>query len=433
MALAAHYSYPDAMEAANGVATARLSSWSTTVELVSQVGAESVTNPEGNSLPETVSVQLYGEGPGDEGVYFSSPSSRVPLGGKVMKWEDDYRALARLIEKASKAFKADHAFTGEELAIDIEYKKDTDGKLVVKQIRQIPERSRTPSVVPVLLNDDTKLCVAQTEHGSILANHRLKAQGAMGVRSTVLSDQAIASSLVANLDFDLMENGTRVRKTGAPASFAGAQHTVVADGVSDSWKSPAGTMTLQASTRRLVAPAEVPLMVARDFRWMLLAKYTSPRPALDWNGVGQTNEENVALDRCATDADIADQLQTVEVNAPGGLKVKTEFHYLKPLGPFEKTSSLGKWKQTTITGLTAQPIVLKGWYSQTFRPGHHNFSEDFMFEPALEEGLPASVAQELAAKDIQAIVVTDAARLSGGDGNAKVYVVEKSTGKLELR
>ena len=76
--------------------------------------------------------------------------------------------------------------------------------------------------------------------------------------------------------------------------------------------------------------------------------------------------------------------------------------------------------------------MLKGWYSQTFRPGHHNFSEDFIFEPALEEGLPASIAQELAAKDIQALVVLNAGRLQGGgDGGGQLYVIEKSSGKLE--
>lgn len=75
--------------------------------------------------------------------------------------------------------------------------------------------------------------------------------------------------------------------------------------------------------------------------------------------------------------------------------------------------------------------MLKGWFSQTFRPGHHNFSEDFMFEPALEEGLAAGVKQELATKDIQALVVMNAGRLSGGDDNAKLYVIKKSSGKLE--
>ncbi|HVK67791.1 MAG TPA: hypothetical protein VM694_25200, partial [Polyangium sp.] len=51
------------------------------------------------------------------------------------------------------------------------------------------------------------------------------------------------------------------------------------------------------------------------------------------------------------------------------------------------------------------PIVLKGHFSQTYRPQHHNFSEDFLFEPALEEGLPANVIAELTAKGIRQIYV----------------------------
>jgi hypothetical protein len=205
------------------------------------------------------------------------------------------------------------------------------------------------------------------------------------------------------------------------------------DAIADSWTSPVGTMTLHANAQRLVAPADAPLMLARDFRWILLANYSAPRPIVGWQGVEQTSEENVLLERCTSDAEVADKLETVTVNGARGLVVKTEFHYLKAKSPFEKTSSLGKWKGTTITGLTTQPIVLTGWYSQTFRPGHHNFSEDFAFEPALEEGLSAAAKQELAAKDIQAIVIKDAARLSGGGGddNAKIYVVKKSTGKIE--
>ena len=170
-------------------------------------------------------------------------------------------------------------------------------------------------------------------------------------------------------------------------------------------------------------------MVARDFRWMLLAKYTSPKPIVGWEGIGQTQSESVILERCATEADVAADVQTISADGPRGIKVKTQYHYLKPSGPFEKTSSLGKWVSSEIKGLTTQPIVLKGWYAQTFRPQHHNFSEDFMFEPALEEGIAPAILQELAAKDIQALVMTNAGRHS--EGGAKFFIVKKSTGKLE--
>ena len=42
-----------------------------------------------------------------------------------------------------------------------------------------------------------------------------------------------------------------------------------------------------------------------------------------------------------------------------------------------------------------EPIVLRGYFSQTYRPGHHNFTEDFIFEPQLEPGLPVHLLTEL--------------------------------------
>jgi hypothetical protein len=70
------------------------------------------------------------------------------------------------------------------------------------------------------------------------------------------------------------------------------------------------------------------------------------------------------------------------------------------MGP---TEYLWDWDQTTITGLTEQPIVLKGYFSQTYAPSRHNFQEEFLFEPSLEPGLPPEQLQQLAAKNIQRI------------------------------
>jgi hypothetical protein len=67
------------------------------------------------------------------------------------------------------------------------------------------------------------------------------------------------------------------------------------------------------------------------------------------------------------------------------------------------TYPLSHFVETRITGLTTQPIVLHGYYSQTFHPFHHNFGEEFLFEPRLEPGISQSVLDELEAKNIQLI------------------------------
>jgi hypothetical protein len=69
------------------------------------------------------------------------------------------------------------------------------------------------------------------------------------------------------------------------------------------------------------------------------------------------------------------------------------------------TAPLIHFVETHITGLTTDPIVLHDYYSQTYRPGHHNFSEDFIFEPRLDPALPAAIRDELDAANVQLLHV----------------------------
>ncbi|MBX3227467.1 MAG: hypothetical protein KIT84_14020 [Labilithrix sp.] len=424
MALAVHLSFPDEREAANGVATVKLDSFSTTMELVTQLGAESVTNPEPGALPETVTAQIYdfGDGPSEPSVVFGQGSTRVALGAKVMTWEKDYVDLAQLIAKASAAFKKDHAVAANaELALDIEYKKDTDGSLWLKQIRAIPQRSNVPSLVPVLLNEGAELCTFQGEAGNVLGNHRLKTRGRLDTKNVRLAPETIArASVVAKLAWGPFGEGD-------PSTFAGSSHAVTDRVIADTWTAPFGTLTLANTARRLVAPSETPLVVARDFGWHFEAKYTTPRAG--FLGAGEivtVRSDEAWVSECVADDQVAPDTKELRVAGPRGLEVTTRYRYRKAIGPFEKTASLGRWESTEIRGLTSAPIVLRGYFSQTFRPGHHNFDEDFAFEPALEEGLPAAQAAELEAKDIQTIFLLNAAA-----GSGRFYVLRKSTQQIE--
>jgi hypothetical protein len=69
------------------------------------------------------------------------------------------------------------------------------------------------------------------------------------------------------------------------------------------------------------------------------------------------------------------------------------------------TYPLGRYIETTITGLTTLPIVLHGYYSQTFSPGHHNFSEEHLFEPRLEPGISQAILGQLKTAKIDLIHV----------------------------
>ena len=58
------------------------------------------------------------------------------------------------------------------------------------------------------------------------------------------------------------------------------------------------------------------------------------------------------------------------------------------------TAPVDRWVATTIGGLSTEPVELQGYFSQTYRPEHHNFEENFLFDPHLEEGIaPACLAE----------------------------------------
>jgi hypothetical protein len=67
------------------------------------------------------------------------------------------------------------------------------------------------------------------------------------------------------------------------------------------------------------------------------------------------------------------------------------------------TYDLREWEDTVITGLSTQPIQLRGFFSQSYKPGRHNIGEEFLFEPRLEEGISAQTVNELAAANIKQI------------------------------
>lgn len=90
-----------------------------------------------------------------------------------------------------------------------------------------------------------------------------------------------------------------------------------------------------------------------------------------------------------------------------GISISTEFYRPSPPkgdGTWEmSTAPMARWVQTTIQGYTAEPIVLHGYYSQTYHAGHHNIREHFLFEPGLEPGMSQDILDQLKENDIRLI------------------------------
>ncbi|MFN0126311.1 MAG: PEP/pyruvate-binding domain-containing protein [Verrucomicrobiales bacterium] len=147
MGVLVHFSSPDEIEMANGVATfavdTRSGSRQTTARIVSQLGAESVTNPDGRFRPEVVRATFAGDDTAGTVFTLEESSSLTANGAPVMTWLDDYRTLVVQMHTAAAAYGAYYTEkTGFEL--DFEYKKLQPGRVGLKQIRAVPRLDPLP-------------------------------------------------------------------------------------------------------------------------------------------------------------------------------------------------------------------------------------------------------------------------------------------------
>ena len=143
MAILVHHNFPDELEMANGVVTFKYvrSQWgdyrevSYSASIVTQLGALSVTNPEGGAVAEEVNAFF---GPGQTPyLYLRTPSTLVPIGGTVMTWESDYAELMQFIARVAEGY-AELYPNKTEFTLDLEFKRMIPGELIVKQVREIP-------------------------------------------------------------------------------------------------------------------------------------------------------------------------------------------------------------------------------------------------------------------------------------------------------
>lgn len=407
MAVLVHHSTPDPEEMANGVATVTPGRFSDEAELVTQLGAVSVANPDRGARPEVVRVTRYDFGTFTE---VRARSSLVQLGANVMTWDTDYLDLARLLFSVSEAYQR-HFPAKRHLVLDFEYKKVRPGVLQVKQVREIPQPDRTANLAPFLLNEPTEYCVQQGEQGDVLAIHRLKCRLALSTRNLRVSAANLGQSFYAAGALEYHEAGQVRTLEGSLPAWPGAAHSRSDLTVTDRWTLGAGPglRTYQLRTtlpNLLVSRAESPLLTVQDFDLELAVTYASPVPALNFDGTpAPRREESVRLVRCPAPAE-ARILQTRVISPKAGVKVETTFYWpMPPRGVVAGyTAPLVRFEETRISGLTTQPLLLRGFYSQTYHPFHHNFVEEFAFEPRLEPGLAPAVLEELRQANIHIIL-----------------------------
>ncbi len=409
MALLVHHSFPDEIELANGVATLQRSHPATwDIRLVTQDGAMSVANPEPGCIPEEVTVKVYSFGAFPALV---RQSNLVPLGAYVMQWQQDYIDLSNLLVKVGKRFSE---VTGESnFLLEMEYKKvSPDGRLVIKQVREIPQPDTTQTITPFLINEPAQYCAFQGEFGDVFANHRLKSRWQFETRSCWLTETSMADSLYTKVDFEYLADGRVCTLTGRPCDWPMAGYSFNGTDATDIWlmHDLANPRTCKLYTRGVplfVSQADNPLLTLSDFEALELEveyKY----PVLSWNYEGPNTTTIDIIRLCQPHQPQAgDLLQERTFQGEAGILIKTSFYWPPPPAGMAAgyTAPLVGWVQTVIEGYTSEAIILRGYCSQTYRPEHHNFDEHFLFEPQLEPDLSPVVLAELRNHNIRLIHV----------------------------
>lgn len=193
MALLVHHSFPDEIELANGVVTMQRGwneNWD--IEIVTQKGAVSVTNPPADAVPEIVQVSGASWGPMP---WVVQRSSLVSLReDTVLEWEGDYVRLYELVVAAAERYcKVKPA---DSPALDLEFKKlAPDGRLIVKQIREIPQAGPSEYATPFLLGQSKQYRTLQGRGSNVFTNHRLKSRWTLTPASAWLGEDALQECL----------------------------------------------------------------------------------------------------------------------------------------------------------------------------------------------------------------------------------------------
>jgi hypothetical protein len=429
MAVLVHHSYPDAQELANGVASLGYRfTFGTNIEgkLVTQAGAESVTNPDGSAAPEVVDVFRSGS---FTGLDLTQNSSRVPLGAYVMQWENDYMQFMNLFATVGTAWRQ-LTPTRTSFSLDFEYKKDANLGLIVKQVREIPVPVAGPPVTPWLIEEPNVLVVAQRENGDIFANHRLKSKWNLRATSGRLTAARLAQGLYREGRVDYVEQSGIPFLSGLLSSWPDA--TLAASGSAHRWTTGTGgtlrSWELSTTVTTSVTGSTPPIFSAADFPATVSVTYATPQPMLNFQGQPATTTSEIAILEPPPSM-TPGSIRVERVLETGrGFTVRTVFYWPDPISGFVAgyTAPLVKFESTTITGLTTQPIVLTDYWSQTYRPGHHNFTEDFMFEPALSPDVPQATLTELHNADIRSLYIR------GGINGTPAWIVSPS-GTLRSR
>ena len=412
MAVLVHHSTPDEQEMANGVAQVayQATRWGPAIltgDLVTQLGAVSVTNPEGGAVPEKVRVNgSWADSP-------SQSSSLVPLGSTVLTYPSDYTQLFGLVQKVHQAYGNPGAL------LDFEYKKVRPGKLLIKQVRELPQPAAAP-VEPFLVNEPSLYWAFNSEQSAIMADHRLKCLLQLETRNIRLSGTNLDACFYTSARFEYRIQGPAVETlSGSPANWPSATHEVVQNWpsirtVRDSWTIGTGPLRRRCTLVTevpMVDPTEGLVLTSRDLKKWLEVSHETPRPNPE--GTPTTTEAVrlvLAPDPAKLAPGAAETFQAGKIGVSIAFLISGESNPGPPLtidpNPFGAfPASFPSWAHATLTGVLSDPLVLTAYHATTASVGHQRRFQWFLFEPGADPTLSSSQRQALEAADVHSIYI----------------------------
>lgn len=226
----------------------------------------------------------------------------------------------------------------------------------------------------------------------------------MHARTMRLTPESLANRVLGTGRLEHMENGALAVLDGPISSWPEA--TATPDGTHHRWSTGQGlarrAWDLHLPLITTTANGSPPVVTLNDFTPQVTVTYATPMPIVDYDGTFKSTTTDIAL--LEPRRQVTPGAIRIHRSIANGRGTRAEISFFWPdEPPFAAgyTAPLVRFEETTLTGLTSQPIVLRGYYSQTYRPGHHNFTEEFIFEPRLEPGVSPDSLAELAAADIQ--------------------------------
>jgi len=255
----------------------------------------------------------------------------------------------------------------------------------------------------------------------VFASHRLKSLWNLHTSNMWMTATNLTNGIYTRGTYEYPDKGVLQTLSGPLQGWSNASNSP--SGGTNYWTTDAGTnrrsWRLETTLKTTVTGAQPPIFTQSDFAKKVAVTYATPMPTIDSSGVSsKVTNETVSLEvqPVLMPGAVLQERTLVKTNVA---TIQTSFYWPKePGGIMIYTAPLLRFVETRITGLTTDPIVLTNCYSQTYGPGHHNFTEEFIFEPRLDPGVPPATLAELNAANIQLIYV-----FWQGGPNAVFYVL----------